>query len=555
MKYLKDKYQFYYIMLKYLIIPLVLLTKFSKGYEFNLNQIEMTKYACTDYSPFKTIEYYHATPHKFKFPQTWNQVSSKGQCIFECQSCDTIYVNGEKINVGFSASCKLNEQDIQDYHFDIKEEHYHNEIIYQKYDNSNKIFNNIINQDGIYIGHSNHPYISEYKLCIFKDVSNNINTISETFNIKYKNKPRITPDTIRSAKRPKNISSTTTSPSSMGSSDASNVKFPKIIPQTNILTKNDNMNVSTLSVTNSKINQNNLDNNQKDQFHKKVIISIIIFFTLLLTIIGGALIYDCCLNKKHNNSIPDDTIDFYNEKIPDDLNNLINILGPEYNLIHVYTYKKFMVPNEITSGKILYTDIDNNIAMSWTSLSSVTRALFNDTKIDSYFSPSNFWSIVTNDFNLLEYRPTATINVKKCFYYSGSTKPNEIYNVTLNRIIFSYEKSEYLLCIFNEDSTLGYKYVMVINKKYLDMVLLKSNLPELYIFDNFSFKTWENFGYHYLQDKVKRALKIRNEFLSLSNSRPTKLMIAKYNESSQFLDWINTISKGLQNYKSPNCKK
>jgi hypothetical protein len=152
------------------------------GFTINTNDVPSTRYICTQYSTYDTIDYYKPQLTKFDFPKTWNKVSSKGYCTFECSPCEKIKINDELINFGYSASCKITPNLVKKYKLFGIPDHFYHPIAYQNYNLSYFLTNNLINQEGIYVDYPNHQYISKYEFCVFKDKPDTIKIITENSN-------------------------------------------------------------------------------------------------------------------------------------------------------------------------------------------------------------------------------------------------------------------------------------------------------------------------------------------------------------------------------------
>ncbi len=192
MKYFKVKiYSIYIMSYSFLLLSIFNLISLPNvlGFVLNTNDIPSTRYVCTHYSMYDTIDYYNPSQTKFNFPKTWNKVSSEGHCSFECSPCEKIKINGEVYNYGFSASCKISPIKIKKYGLYGVPDHYYQPISYSQYNLSSILSNNLITQEGIYIDYPNHEYISKYKFCLYKD--NPFKVITENNNLH----PSIRPST------------------------------------------------------------------------------------------------------------------------------------------------------------------------------------------------------------------------------------------------------------------------------------------------------------------------------------------------------------------------
>lgn len=184
MKYLKVKiYSIYIMSYSFLLLSIFNLISLPNvlGFVLNTNDIPSTRYVCTHYSKYDTIDYYNPSQTKFNFPKTWNKVSSQGHCSFECSPCEKIKINGEVYNYGFSASCKISPIKTKKYGLYGVPDHYYHPISYPQYNLSSILSNNLITQEGIYIDYPNHEYISKYKFCLYKD--NVFKVITENNNL------------------------------------------------------------------------------------------------------------------------------------------------------------------------------------------------------------------------------------------------------------------------------------------------------------------------------------------------------------------------------------
>ena len=197
------------------------------GFTINTNDVPSTRYICTQYSTYDTIDYYKPQLTKFDFPKTWNKVSSKGYCTFECSPCEKIKINDELINFGYSASCKITPNLVKKYKLFGIPDHFYHPIAYQNYNLSYFLTNNLINQEGIYVDYPNHQYISKYEFCVFKDKPDTIKIITENSNFHPSIRPTTKPaddsdskPTTRPTSKPADDSKPTTRPTSKPADDS-----------------------------------------------------------------------------------------------------------------------------------------------------------------------------------------------------------------------------------------------------------------------------------------------------------------------------------------------
>jgi hypothetical protein len=185
------------------------------------------------------------------------------------------------------------------------------------------------------------------------------------------------------------------------------------------------------------------------------------------------------------------------------------------------------------------------------------ESVLNDSTKDS-----NNWHMNFNKYNMQEYTPGINICIYKGYIYSKSQyiklfDDSEKY--IISKVIISSDNPDYSICLIKEDNMYRPKrYLIVLNRNSTNYIILKTNAPELYIYENYSYKFYDAFIKHPLHQKVIDAKKVQEEYNNLDmesvkeasyiTKRFTiKPLFDKNISMTLFLNELNAIRAGLKN--------
>jgi hypothetical protein len=129
----------------------------------------------------------------------------------------------------------------------------------------------------------------------------------------------------------------------------------------------------------------------------------------------------------------------------------------------------------------------------------------------------------------------------------------------ISKVLISSDNPDYSICVIKEDNMYRPKrYLIVLNRNYTDYIVLKTNAPELYVYENYSYKFYDAFIKHPLHQKVIDAKKVQDEYGNLDMERvkeasyiekrfTIKPLFDKNTSATLFLNELIAIRAGLKN--------
>ena len=230
------------------------------------------------------------------------------------------------------------------------------------------------------------------------------------------------------------------------------------------------------------------------------------------------------------------------------------------------------------SNSITFDNIKNHCAVSWAKLSNVYEGIVYVKRSSGSFSENNKplrksstltastnieknWTMKINEFNLQEFNPGHMIQINKGYLFTGDNNFMKLFDeerkYIITSILLSNENLDYSIMIVKDDSLyFKNKYMFVINKNYIDYMVLKTNIPELYVYENLSYNIYNNYPRHLYHTKIKEAESIQAEYRKLDMNETTnasyinkrfiiKPLFEKNNQVTLFLNELESIKNGL----------
>ena len=334
------------------------------------------------------------------------------------------------------------------------------------------------------------------------------------------------------------------------------------------------MQPNTYYVTNTIAPQNQQTNQSNDYSIVTILIAVFLFIIIVVLII---FLWRSCIKKDVKS---DYTV--ISSNLPDDIKTYMNahkdyiVISIEDDIIE----QMKDLPKEIfNSENIKYTEILNHSAISWAQLTNIYQGILYRKRSSGSFSDknklarkesvlnestkdTNNWHMNFNKYNMQEYTPGINICVFKGYVYSKSQyiklfDDDEKY--IISKVLISSDNPDYSICIIKEDNMYRPKhYLIVLNRNYTDYIILKTNAPELYIYENYSYKFYDAFIKHPLHQKVIDAKKAQDEYNKLDMNSvkdasyitkrfTIKPLFDKNTSATLFLNELNAIRAGLKN--------
>ena len=307
---------------------------------------------------------------------------------------------------------------------------------------------------------------------------------------------------------------------------------------------------------------------------KTIFIIILTVLVILVGLIVYMVYYTCCRkqvdNDKYNN---------FSENIRNYL--YMNKSAIVLDFSDKKPSLKVTIPKEVNdTNKITRNDMDPFLAISWTYLSYIYDGIINRRRSSGSIisrktltkqlsmqqsikieDSNKFWNVEINSNNLYEYTPGLPITILKS-YLLEDNKSTELFisSCLLTSIVYeNKDEDDIILFSFVEKSVLfGKKYILIIKPELFQNIIMKTNIPELYVYENISSKTASEFPTHFIHNKLAQYKTDQENYRKLSfeevqNASWLKkaLVIKQLNTNNtiatEYTDNYNNIVKGLSN--------
>ncbi len=303
----------------------------------------------------------------------------------------------------------------------------------------------------------------------------------------------------------------------------------------------------------------------------------IIILTVLVILVGMIvyMIYYSCCRKQVNN----DKYNNFSENIRNYL--YMNKTATVLNFSDMRPSLKVTIPKEVNdTNKITRNDMDPFLAISWTYLSYIYDGIINRRRSSGSIisrktltkqlstqqsikieETNKFWNVEINSNNLYEYTPGHPITILKS-YFLEDNKSTELFlsSCLLTSIVYeNKDEDDIILFSFVEKSVLfGEKYILIIKPELFQNIIMKTNIPELYVYENISAKSASEFPTHFIHNKLVQYKSDQENYRKLSfeevqNATWLKkaFVIKQLNTNNtiatEYIDNYNNIIKGLSN--------
>ncbi len=222
-------------------------------------------------------------------------------------------------------------------------------------------------------------------------------------------------------------------------------------------------------------------------------------------------------------------------------------------------------PHEIhNSTTIVFDEVKMHKAVSWATVGNIINSITTPKRKRSSSMTSDrefLCSAELSTCGAYEYTLSIPLHVYKVYQSGQMTPIMEGPNLYMTRLIVSsIEPSVVVLTITQDVVFFPCTYHVLIEQHDEDRIVLKSNAPELYVYDHTSVKTYQDFAHHPIHSHVVQAHQHKEDYVALTldeieNVGPLqkrftiKPIYEKYISAETLLTDCDTLIKNIESKK------